>query len=59
MRALNVSYFAASVDSAGVNARFAESLGLKTIGEKEKQLIGLLYDRDVVAFSPAMSAELK
>lgn len=28
MRGLNVSYFAASVDSADVNARFAESLGL-------------------------------
>ena len=28
MRRLDVSYFAASVDSAGVNARFAESLGL-------------------------------
>ena len=28
MRRLNVAYFAASVDSADVNARFAESLGL-------------------------------
>ena len=28
MRRLNVAYFAASVDSAEVNARFAESLGL-------------------------------
>jgi thioredoxin-dependent peroxiredoxin len=28
LRRLNVSYFAASVDSADVNARFAESLGL-------------------------------
>ena len=28
MRGLNVNYFAASVDSAEVNARFAESLGL-------------------------------
>lgn len=28
MRGLNVTYFAASVDSADVNARFAESLAL-------------------------------
>jgi peroxiredoxin Q/BCP len=28
LRRLNVAYFAASVDSADVNARFAESLGL-------------------------------
>ena len=28
MRRLNVSYFAASVDPADVNTRFAESLGL-------------------------------
>jgi len=28
LRHLNVSYFAASVDSADVNRRFAESLGL-------------------------------
>jgi thioredoxin-dependent peroxiredoxin len=28
LRRLDVSYFAASVDSADVNARFAESLGL-------------------------------
>jgi peroxiredoxin Q/BCP len=28
LRGLNVAYFAASVDAADVNARFAESLGL-------------------------------
>ena len=28
MRRLNVRYFAASVDSAAVNAKFAESLGI-------------------------------